>query len=73
MIIPVRCFSCGKIMADKYRAYLNEVSELKKGTVSNEYFHPDITEKTPEAIVLDRLGLFRQCCRRHMLTHVDIE
>ena len=72
MIIPVRCFSCGKIIADKYRFYISEVAELKKGS-SVEYFHPDITEKTPEAIVLDRLGLFRQCCRRHMLTHVDIE
>ncbi len=72
MIIPVRCFSCGKIIADKYRTYLHDVSELKKGSV-DEYFHPDITEKTPEAIVLDRLGLLRQCCRRHMLTHVDIE
>jgi DNA-directed RNA polymerase subunit N (RpoN/RPB10) len=72
MIIPVRCFSCGKIIADKYRFYITEVAEMKKGD-SVEYFHPGITEKTPEAIVLDNLGLFRQCCRRHMLTHVDIE
>jgi DNA-directed RNA polymerase I, II, and III subunit RPABC5 len=30
-------------------------------------------EKTPEGIVLDELGLNNPCCRRHMLTHVDIE
>ena len=29
--------------------------------------------KTPEAEVLDELHLFDPCCRRHMLTHVDIE
>ena len=30
-------------------------------------------EKTPEGEVLDNLGLHNVCCRRHMLTHVDIE
>jgi DNA-directed RNA polymerase I, II, and III subunit RPABC5 len=30
-------------------------------------------EKTAEGIVLDELGLYDPCCRRHMLTHVDIE
>ena len=30
-------------------------------------------EKTPEGITLDELGLTKICCRRHMLTHVDIE
>ena len=29
--------------------------------------------ETPEGIVLDNLGLNKPCCRRHMLTHVDIE
>jgi DNA-directed RNA polymerase I, II, and III subunit RPABC5 len=30
-------------------------------------------EKTAEGEVLDTLGLTNVCCRRHMLTHVDIE
>jgi DNA-directed RNA polymerase I, II, and III subunit RPABC5 len=30
-------------------------------------------EKTPEGQVLDELGLTKMCCRRHLLTHVDIE
>ena len=29
--------------------------------------------KTPEGKVLDKLNLTKMCCRRHMLTHVDIE
>ena len=33
----------------------------------------DKIEKTPEGVVLDDLGLHNVCCRRHMLTHVDIE
>ena len=30
-------------------------------------------EKTIEGTILDDLGLAKVCCRRHMLTHVDIE
>ena len=29
-------------------------------------------EKTAEGEVLDELKLNKMCCRRHMLTHVDI-
>ena len=79
MIIPVRCFTCGKLIGDKYRWYLERVAELKDQRVKDkksdipEYFHIDFTEETPEAHVLNKLRLTRQCCRRHMLTHVDIE
>ena len=27
MIIPVKCFTCGKVLADKYLFYLNEVKK----------------------------------------------
>ncbi|NBP58859.1 hypothetical protein EBU71_20405 [bacterium] len=30
-------------------------------------------DKTPEGEVLDDLGMNKMCCRRHFLTHVDIE
>ena len=29
-------------------------------------------DKTTEAEVMDDLGVVKMCCRRHMLTHVDI-
>ena len=38
-----------------------------------QYLTHEFTEKTPEGIVMDELNLTRMCCRRHMLTHVDIE
>ena len=37
------------------------------------YLTKDFIDKTPEGEVLDLLGLNKYCCRRHMLTHVDIE
>ena len=77
MIIPIKCFTCGNVLANKYRYYQNEVRALKieSGLKVEKvvYLSKEKKDKTPEGIVLDRLGLHNVCCRRHMLTHVDIE
>jgi len=77
MIIPVKCFTCGMVLADKYRFYQNEVRKIKLSHGMNidkvVYLTKNNVEKTPEGRVLDDLGLSNVCCRRHMLTHVDIE
>lgn len=77
MIIPVKCFTCGKVLADKYQFYVREVRKMKieQGQDPEKvvYLTRDNVAKTPEGQVLDSLGLTRMCCRRHMLTHVDIE
>jgi DNA-directed RNA polymerase subunit N (RpoN/RPB10) len=76
MIIPVKCFTCGNLLADKYRFYLQEVRRRKMQRNQNPdkviYLTEDYKEKTAEGEVLDNLGLNKMCCRRHMLTHVDI-
>jgi len=77
MIIPIKCFTCGMVIADKYRYYTEEVRKRKliKGLEVDKviYLTKEYAEKTPEGEVLDELGLNKMCCRRHMLTHVDIE
>jgi DNA-directed RNA polymerase subunit N (RpoN/RPB10) len=77
MIIPVKCFTCGNVIADKYRYYLEEVRKRKLAKDIDVdkvvYLTKEFSEKTPEGEVLDDLGLKKMCCRRHMLTHVDIE
>ncbi len=55
MIIPVRCFTCGKVVANKYESY---VAKLQAGT---EF-----------AVAMNELGLKRYCCRRMVLTHVNL-
>mmetsp|Transcript_4440 Transcript_4440/g.7589 ORF Transcript_4440/g.7589 Transcript_4440/m.7589 type:complete len:83 (+) Transcript_4440:85-333(+) len=55
MIIPVRCFTCGKVIGNKWETYLN-------------LLQADYTEGD----AMDQLGLRRYCCRRMMLTHVDL-
>ena len=77
MIIPVKCFTCGNVLADKYLWYVKEVRKIK---ITNDmdidevvYLDQKKPLKTPEGEVLDKLNMNKLCCRRHMLTHVDIE
>ena len=76
MIIPVKCFTCGEVLANKYRYYLEQTKKRKmaKGVAVDDllYLTKDNTQKTCEGEVLDELKLNKMCCRRHMLTHVDI-
>ena len=37
------------------------------------YLTNENVNKTPEGEIMDKLELFNMCCRRHFLTHVDIE
>lgn len=55
MIIPVRCFSCGKVVGDKWEPFSNRVAAGE-----------------PPKEVLDDLGVERYCCRRMLLSHVDL-
>ena len=74
MIIPVKCFTCGMVLGDLYLYYKKEVMKLKAKNDNNiVYATVDSFKKSPEAVVLDKLKLTKMCCRRHMLTHVDIE
>ena len=77
MIIPIKCFTCGMVIADKYRYYVEEVRKRKlaKGLEVDKviYLTQEFHDKTPEGEVLDELGMIKMCCRRHFLTHVDIE
>ncbi len=55
MIIPVRCFSCGKLVGDKWEPFSKRVAAGE---------HPKE--------VLDDVGVNRYCCRRMLLSHVEL-
>ncbi len=54
MIIPVRCFTCGKVIGNLWNTYV-ELNKVQS------------TEET-----LDQLHLTKMCCRRMMITHVNL-
>jgi len=66
VIIPVRCFTCGKVIGDIYEEYKKRYEEYKKALHIGEK-----PKETPKQI-LDALGVDRYCCRRMILTHVDL-
>jgi len=55
MIIPIRCFSCGQVIADKY----------------DEYIKLTIVDKKTEKEALDILNVTKYCCKRMFLSHVE--
>ena len=74
MLIPVRCFTCGKVLADKWDYYVKEVERLKKGSKDETILNVNVktVQGTPEGKVLNSLGLTRYCCRRAMLSNVEL-
>lgn len=71
MIIPVKCFTCGKVLANKWVAYEEQVKKL----VKDDDASPNTAnfDKHSRGKILDDLGLTKICCRRHMLGHVNFE
>lgn len=77
MIIPIRCFTCGKVLANKWRAYEKAVKEAEgqrreDGSAQDNIELPENFDKNLKGTILDSLNLDRICCRRHMLCHVDL-
>mgnify|MGYP006126304773 CR=1 FL=1 len=76
MIIPVRCFSCNKLIGDKYAIYLelnNKINPEKNvTTIDTNIINNGSIETSEQGKHLDMLGLHRYCCRRMFLTQVDI-
>jgi DNA-directed RNA polymerase I, II, and III subunit RPABC5 len=77
MIIPIRCFTCNKVVAHLWEEYLNKIqlkySEADGDAEKKRFVNvKKIEEKTVEGQVLDELGLNKYCCRRMLLSHVDL-
>ena len=74
MIIPVRCMTCGKVIGNKWEKYQELIKSNSKFSKQPETINirSKNVKKTIEGLAMDELGLKRYCCRRHMLTHVDL-
>lgn len=55
MMIPIRCYTCGKVIAHLYEEFKQGI---KEGKDPNE--------------LLDSFELERYCCRRMLITHVEL-
>ena len=62
-MIPVRCFTCGKVISSVWEDYKKRVDERKKEMEKEEIRVEDI---------LDELDVKRYCCRRMILSHKEM-
>ena len=56
MMIPVRCFSCGQVIGDKWEEFNERVN----------------AKKEDPGKVLEQLKVSRYCCKRMLISHVDL-
>jgi len=91
MIIPIRCYTCSKLLADKYEYYESELLRKKLAMKNDEddlvdkmsnvnlnkdpliiNINASDVQKTIAGEIMDELGLIRICCRKVMLTSINI-
>lgn len=56
MMVPVRCFTCGKVVGEHWEEFSARTEE----------------GDADPADVLDDLGIERHCCRRMLVSHRDL-
>jgi len=73
MIIPIRCMNCGLPLAEIWRFYQRRRNELR-GEVNAPASYMDGTTvpDTAEKKIFDELNITRYCCKKHLLTNIDL-
>jgi DNA-directed RNA polymerases I, II, and III subunit RPABC5 len=81
MLIPVRCFTCNKVLGHLWEDYMSKVQrqyqdldqEQKNESLKFTMLNRDkIRNKTIEGKILDEMGLNKYCCRTIMISTVDL-
>ena len=73
MLIPIRCFECGKLLANKWEYYQRRLKEEKGEAFGKpKYFDGKNSLETPEKKIYEELHFTRYCCRKTLLTTVDL-
>ena len=75
MIIPIRCFNCGQILASKYKTYMNLINSpilIRKEDERGIYFVPstelETWDKKNEITIEDRKAMIQ-----NTLAQIDSE
>lgn len=70
MIVPIRCFTCGKVMADICDYYEREKAKMEEKKDIDPLYKS--FDKIHTGKILDELGLKRYCCRRNLISNIDM-
>jgi DNA-directed RNA polymerase I, II, and III subunit RPABC5 len=82
MIIPVRCFTCNKVLADKWNYFKKELekNDKEEGEFTIEDISIPENEENPlryfddnkQKQILEKLGITKMWCVRHFISHIDL-
>lgn len=75
MIIPIRCMTCNKVIANKYQLYLRLVEkELKEQNEDTNIIDniDNFDIDTPQKRIFKKLNITRYCCKRHFISQVNL-
>jgi DNA-directed RNA polymerase subunit N (RpoN/RPB10) len=77
MIIPVRCFTCNRVIGSKYKAYQKYIREhtnqtdrenIISGEPTMELLHNNVYQEAFKHVGVQD----RYCCKRHLVAHIDL-
>ena len=83
MIIPIRCVSCGKVIADRWSIWTEEVNKMKNNDELNQKSLSKMSKNTKLIVekhfngvsyshIFEKIDIKKDCCKRHFLGHVPI-
>jgi DNA-directed RNA polymerase subunit N len=76
MIIPVRCFTCNRVLASKYLKYteiINSETNKDENILSGDGKSIDTSKETIQQKAFVKIGIEdRYCCKRHVISHIDL-
>ena len=67
--IPVRCFSCGRVIGNKYAEYIALLSEKNEKNTMNTTMYDYANENANNKEIIEKLGLNLYCCYKTLQTH----
>lgn len=77
MIPPIRCYTCNKVVGHLYKNYNSELARKKLALNSTDdpliiNINAADIKQTIAGETMTQLGLIRICCRKVVMTSIDI-
>ena len=78
MLIPVRCVTCGNVLASKYKKFLTYkkkyIKNCKKLNITPESDILSFNKLNSDVynLQMEKVGLKRYCCKRHFIGQQEI-
>lgn len=70
MIIPVKCFTCNKLLGNKWNEYKKESSRIKEEKENSKITEEESINQSMK--LFEKLDLNRYCCRSVIMSTLDM-